>query len=1023
LLVVTAAATPDARAAMGSVGPTIDSLRVGADPVPANAAVSLQCTATQPTAGNVRQLIFTVSAGTLPGGGTVAVVDVTPAPSTTATVQWSTPEPGTHSVKCDAVNDVVGRFGGGNASSPLPLTISVPVVLTTPPPVVTRAAGPADALLPGDSATLAVEATDPGGLALSYAWSTTGGELSAAGSTATWKAPDAPGTYSATVTVTSAAGLTATTTLPLVVVLAKYGGPLEPAFGAPQRIAVSPAGDMYVVDGGRRKLTVVTRSGKTMGDLPLAQRPLAVAYADGELAVSTADGRLLAVDPASGRVLRTVVLGGNAVALAHDPATGLLWLAERSMDRVRALRRDGSTAIVLQAAGATPLRAPAALAVDAQRRLLWVALASNSEGTALHAFTTAGVHVRSAVPFGGGAGQVTRVGGIALDAAGKVYVSDIFQGQVQVVTTTGAPVATLGQFGSSPGQLLQPADLAVLPTSEIVVLNQGAGRLERFAAASAMPATCAGDADCDGMPDAWELAHGLDPLSARDALLDGDGDGLTNLAEYRRGTDPRNRDTDGDGVADGDEIARGTDPLDVSDNRPQLLVQPPKESDPGLVRFQASIRNGTSCTVAWRQRLGPRVLVRDADTLTPSFVGRAAGRYQFEGTATCGGYQAPAAVLEATIRNLPPRADPGRLTVASAGGMVTLDARGSSDPNGDALSYEWNQSLGAPIAGGAAGPLLPLRLRRAGYFQFELTARDAPGALDAREVPVLVLSDRAETPTAVVTTPLASVVGNQVVLDASGSIGPQGLAWSWTQVDGPPVTLAGAEEARATFAPQAAGKYAFEAVVSAGALRSPPARVEVYVAASNALPLAQVVAPPASVTTGEPVALDGSASAAAAGGTLGYRWRQVEGPAAGLTDGDRPIAAVVPFQPGTYGFELLVTENGGVGLPAQVRFVASAPGAGVPTATASGPGTAYTYSVVRLDGSRSRDPQGRAIRYRWTQIAGPWVALDDPASGRPTFVPREAGVYSFELEVEEGATRSAPASVSVLVFSDVGGGR
>ena len=68
------------------------------------------------------------------------------------------------------------------------------------------------------------------------------------------------------------------------------------------------------------------------------------------------------------------------------------------------------------------------------------------------------------------------------------------------------------------------------------------------------------DWDSDGLPDDWEIAHGLNP-GFDDANLDWDGDGLTNLQEYLRGTDPFNPDTDGDGILDGDEVV-GRDPDD-----------------------------------------------------------------------------------------------------------------------------------------------------------------------------------------------------------------------------------------------------------------------------------------------------------------------------------------------------------------------------------------------------------------------------------------------------------------------------
>lgn len=47
------------------------------------------------------------------------------------------------------------------------------------------------------------------------------------------------------------------------------------------------------------------------------------------------------------------------------------------------------------------------------------------------------------------------------------------------------------------------------------------------------------DTDRDGMPDAWEKAHGLNPRDPADAGADANGDGYSNIEKFLHGLDPR----------------------------------------------------------------------------------------------------------------------------------------------------------------------------------------------------------------------------------------------------------------------------------------------------------------------------------------------------------------------------------------------------------------------------------------------------------------------------------------------------
>lgn len=146
-------------------------------------------------------------------------------------------------------------------------------------------------------------------------------------------------------------------------------------------------------------------------------------------------------------------------------------------------------------------------------------------------------------------------------AAGTIYKSARFEvvrngdAQVQLyeVILTGARVAGVNTGGSDsvPMEMASLAfdsiqwtytkvDFSGKPTTRNRAawnLKTGLGSFTELMVSTSAPA----DADHDGMPDAWERRHGLNPL-VNDAQGDFDGDGMTNLQEFLIGTLPEQAD-------------------------------------------------------------------------------------------------------------------------------------------------------------------------------------------------------------------------------------------------------------------------------------------------------------------------------------------------------------------------------------------------------------------------------------------------------------------------------------------------
>lgn len=110
----------------------------------------------------------------------------------------------------------------------------------------------------------------------------------------------------------------------------------------------------------------------------------------------------------------------------------------------------------------------------------------------------------------------------------------------------------------------------------------------------------------------------------------------------------------------------------------------------------------------------------------------------------------------------------------------TLDGSGSSDPDGDAITYEWKEG------GSVVGTTAKLSLtRKAGTYTFTLKVTDPSGASSTDDVAVTVNAEPNQTPVANAGPDqyITSYYGLLVKLNGSGSSDPDGdpLTYVWTE--------------------------------------------------------------------------------------------------------------------------------------------------------------------------------------------------------------------------------------------------
>lgn len=329
---------------------------------------------------------------------------------------------------------------------------------------------------------------------------------------------------------------------------------------------------------------------------------------------------------------------------------------------------------------------------------------------------------------------------------------------------------------------------------------------------------------------------------------------------------------------------------------------------------------------------------------------------------------------------------------------VLFDADGSSDPDGDQLTYEWDFGDGET----GSGVRVTHAFASAGSYTARLAVQDPTGRVNNRDV----ASERVtvnHVPSAQIAVPERGAVGESLAFDASASQDPDGriVAYEWDFGDG---SLAAGARVRHRY--DRPGRYQVRLIVqdnSASICQTASAEASVTI---NAAPVAKVVAGDRG-SSGETLTFDGSGSVDTDGHLTSYEWDYRDG-----TTGRGPVVRHAFREPGLYRVRLVVRDNSATSSAEAADSVAVRINAR-PIAVAGDDRHVAVGDAIVFDGRRSRDPDGEIVSYRWDFGDGTGAETARAEHSYPT-----PGTYRARLSVRDNsATTSdtASAALSVLV--------
>ncbi len=254
---------------------------------------------------------------------------------------------------------------------------------------------------------------------------------------------------------------------------------------SPFGVAFDPAGRLLVTDTGRHAVLVFDRDGgryraiAPAGDAAFGL-PLGL-DADAQGRIYVADGLRASVhvlSPSGEPVGRIDARGAlrRPTGVAIDRARGLLYVSDTPEHVVRVLRLDGTPVREMGGHGGAlgQMNYPTFLAVDGAGRLV----VNDAMNFRVQVFGPDGSFLSAFGKLGNGSGDMSRSKGVAVDRRGHLYVVDALFDNFQIFDRSGRLLLFVGEHGREPGQFWMPAGIAI--SGPTVAVADSGGRVQLF---------------------------------------------------------------------------------------------------------------------------------------------------------------------------------------------------------------------------------------------------------------------------------------------------------------------------------------------------------------------------------------------------------------------------------------------------------------------------------------------------------------------------------------------------------------